>query len=72
MNLWISHVYNILWLMVGTSPLYLASLFHLVLTINYTEGPNVVKYVMQLGLGQLCRHNFEHNRCAKASSIMPA
>ena len=25
-----------------------------------------------LGLHQLCRHNFEHNKLAKASSIMPA
>ena len=24
------------------------------------------------GLCQLCRHNFEHNRYLKASSIMPA
>ena len=26
----------------------------------------------KLGLSQLCQHNFEHNRMAKVSSIMPA
>ena len=25
-----------------------------------------------VGLSQLCQHNFEHNRMAKASSTMPA
>ena len=27
--------------------------------------------VYELGLSQLCQHNFEHNRMVKASSIMP-
>jgi len=29
-------------------------------------------YLSEIGLRQLCRHNFEHNRLAKALSIMPA
>ena len=29
-----------------------------------------IKY-LGVGLRQLCQHNFEHNRLAKASSIMP-
>jgi len=29
-------------------------------------------HVPQIGLRQLCQHNFEHNRLAKALSIMQA
>jgi len=28
--------------------------------------------LLVLGLSQLCQHDFEHNRMAKASNIMPA
>ena len=33
---------------------------------------NLLFQASTLGLRQLCRHNFEHNRYLKASSIMPA
>ena len=36
--------------------------------INYLEG----KSLPEVGLRRLCRHNFRHNRHAKALSIMPA
>ena len=29
-------------------------------------------HVSELGVDKLCWHNFEHNRCLKASGIMPS
>jgi len=40
--------------------------------LKYIYSVSSVQVCIQLGLRQLCRHNFEHNRLAKALSIMPA
>jgi len=36
------------------------------------SAPITAATLSKLDLRQLCRHNFEHNRLAKALSIMPA
>ena len=41
-----------------------------IIELHLSEGRQADRQAV--GLRQLCRHNFEHNGLAKASSIMPA